>query len=82
MDAVVKLEKLPDSEGRQKTLQEKIEVIKAQEDPQIKQLAKVLLKKLEEITEDKQTINRYKITGDVGVNGDYAHVEGGIHFKS
>lgn len=82
VDAVMKLEKRPDSSGRQTTLQEEIVIIKAQEDLELKQLAEALLKKLKEIPEGQKVVSKYNITGDVGVAGDNAHVEGGIHFKS
>jgi flagellar hook-basal body complex protein FliE len=82
VEAVKVLENKPDSTLFQGTLQKAIEITKAQEDDELKQLAKVLLKKLEEIPESQKVVSKYNITGAVGVAGDNAHVEGGIHFKS
>jgi hypothetical protein len=81
VDAVVKLEKKSDSTGRQRTLQEEIETIKAQEDPQLKQLAEVLLKKLKEIPEGQKVIKKYNIKAEkIGVVGDHTRISGGQHF--
>ena len=46
-EAVEKLEKKPDSDGRKAMLQEEIELVKANDDPEIVQLAQALLKQME-----------------------------------
>ena len=81
VDAVMKLEKRPDSSGRQTTLQEEIVMIKAQEDLELKQLAEALLKKLEKIPEGQKVVKKYNIKAEkIGVVGDHAHIFGGQHF--
>ena len=81
VDAVIKLEKRPDSSGRQTTLKEEIVTIKDQEDLQLKQLAEALLKKIESIPEGQKIIKKYNIKAKkVGVVGDHTHISGGQHF--
>ncbi len=48
VDAVDKLEKKPDSEGRKATLQEEVEIAKVNDDPDLIQLAQDLLDKIKE----------------------------------
>lgn len=50
VDAVVKLEKRPDSEGRQKMLQEEIESANADQDKDILKAAETLQAKINQIT--------------------------------
>lgn len=81
VDAVVKLEKKKDSESRQGMLKEEIEATKAYENDELKQLAEVLLKKLQETSEGKNAVKKYNIkAGKIGVVGDHAHISGGQHF--
>jgi hypothetical protein len=80
-DAVEKLEKNPDSAGRQGTLQEEVKTAKAADDAELQQLAQALLKALNDTPEGQATMNKYHINAEnIGVAGDNAHIEGGIHF--
>jgi hypothetical protein len=82
VEAVEKLEKKPDSAGRQGTLQEEVEAAKAADDTELKQLAQALLKALKDTPEGQAAMSKYNVTAEnIGVVGDNAHVEGGIHFK-
>ena len=58
VDAVEKLEKKPDSEGRKAMLQEEIETAKVNEQPEILQLAQDLLNKIKEQPEGQQVITQ------------------------
>ena len=58
IDAVEKLEKKPDSEGRKATLQEEIVKAKANDDSEIIQLAQELLEKLNKQPGAKQVITQ------------------------
>ncbi|EAZ93038.1 hypothetical protein [Crocosphaera chwakensis] len=58
IDAVEKLEKKPDSEGRKVLLQEEIENAKVNDDAEIIQLAQNLLDKLKEQPGGQQIINQ------------------------
>jgi hypothetical protein len=81
VDTVVELEKKPDSSGRQTILQEEIETIKAVEDPQLKQLALSVLKKLGKTPEGRKIFEKYDITAEkIGVVKENIHISGGLHF--
>ncbi len=58
VDAVEKLEKKPDSEGRKATVQEEIEAAKVNDDPDIIRLAQDLLDKIKEQPGGQQTITQ------------------------
>ena len=58
VDAVDKLEKKPDSEGRKATLQEEVEIAKVNDDPDIIRLAQDLLDKLKEQPGGQQVITQ------------------------
>ena len=58
VDAIDRLEKKPDSEGRKATLQEEVENAKVNDAPQILQLAQDLLDKLKEQPGGQQNINQ------------------------
>ena len=58
VDAVERLEKKPDSKGRQATLQEEIEIAKVIHDAEIVELAQVLLNKLQAQTGGQQIIQQ------------------------
>lgn len=73
VDAVEKLEKKPDSEGRKAMLQEEVESAKANEDAAIVQLAQDLLNKIQEQPGGQQVINQ--ITQNVS-NVKYAATSG------
>lgn len=82
-DAVEKLEKKPASAARQQVVAEEVEATKAAEDPQLQQLAQDLMEALKSTTQGEQALVKYQIDvtgGQVGIIGDNAKVEGGIHF--
>ena len=58
VEAVNKLEAKPQSNGRKTIVQEEVETAKANDDPEIVQLAQSLLEKLKEHPEGKQVINQ------------------------
>ena len=58
VEAVNKLEAKPQSEARKATVQEEVEAVKANDDPEIVQLAQSLLEKLKEHPEGQQVINQ------------------------
>lgn len=72
-EAVDKLEKKPDSEGRKATLQEEIEAVNAHKDAEIIQLAQALLEKLNEQPGGQQIINQIQnnAVSDVNVGGNF-----------
>ncbi len=59
IEAVDKLEKKPDSEGRKTMLQEEVEIAKFNDDAQILELAQELLKKLQS---DESIGSKYQVT--------------------
>ncbi len=73
VDAVDKLEKKPDSEGRKATLQEEVEIAKVNDDPNIIRLAQDLLDKIKEQPGGQQIINQTQTNTVSGVNvgGDF-----------
>ncbi|MDJ0599285.1 MAG: hypothetical protein QNJ37_10645 [Crocosphaera sp.] len=87
VEAVDKLEKKPDSEGRKATLQEEVQAANAHEDTEIIQLAQALLEKLKEQspTQKTTTIGNVTATGEGGAaignfEGQAGNI-GGIHGK-
>ena len=76
VDAVDKLEKKPDSEGRKATLQEEIEIAKVNDDPDIIRLAQDLLDKIKEQPGGQQIINQTQTNEVSGVT-----VGGNFEFK-
>ncbi|NES22757.1 MAG: hypothetical protein F6K41_28520 [Symploca sp. SIO3E6] len=82
IDAVDKLEKRPDSEGRKATLQEEVAITKINEDPEIVRLAQDLLEKFQEQPEAQQIItqnlshNKYaatSVSGHANISGITEH---------
>jgi disulfide oxidoreductase YuzD len=73
VDAVEGLEKKPDSQDRQTTLQEEIENAKVNDDEEIVQLAQNLLHKLKDEPGGQQIINQTQINTASGniVSGDF-----------
>ena len=81
-DAVDKLEAEPDFEPNQTMLAGRVKQVKGVEDPGLMELVKKLAEALESTPEGKKAASKYNITAEkIGVAGDNAHVEGGIHFK-
>lgn len=58
VEAVNKLEAKPQSEARKSTVQEEVEAVKANDDPEIVQLAQDLLGKIKEQPGGQQVINQ------------------------
>lgn len=82
-EAVDRLEEKPDSAGRQTTVQEEVTDAKAVADPQLEQLAQALIEALKSTPEGQKAVSKYQVdvsVGQVGVIGDKARVEGGMHF--
>ena len=73
VDAVDKLEKKSDSEGRKATLQEEVEIAKVNDDPNIIRLAQDLLDKIKEQPGGQQIINQTQTNtvSGVTVGGDF-----------
>jgi hypothetical protein len=76
VDAVDKLEKKPDSEGRKATVQEEVSVAKANEEPEILKLAQDLLDKIKEQPGGQEINNQTQINTVSGVN-----IGGNFEFK-
>ena len=82
-EAVETLEKKPESAGRQTTVQEEVAAAKAAGDPELQELAQALIEALKSTPEGEKAVGKYQVDvsgGQVGVIGDDAKVEGGIHF--
>lgn len=81
-DAVERLEKKPDSKGRQATLQEEIENAKVNHDAEIVQLAKDLLDKLQDQPGGQQRISQTQTNTASGntIGGDlnFSPIQEGI----
>ena len=58
VDAIDRLEKKPDSEGRKATVREEVELAKVNEDPEIVRLAQDLLEQLKDTPEGQQVITQ------------------------
>ena len=67
VDAVNKLEKKPDSEGRKATLQEEVEMVKVNDDPDIIRLAQDLLDKIKEQSGGQLIISQTQTNTVIGV---------------
>ena len=84
-EAVDKLEKKPDSAGRQTTVQEEVAAAKAADDSELQELAQALIEALKSTPEGEKAVSKYQVDArgaQVGAIGDDAKVEGGIHFGS
>ena len=81
--AVETLEQKPDSGARQAVVAEEVTVANLAADAELVKLAQALLDALKDTPEGQQAISKYNINvqgGQVGVIGDDAHIEDGIHF--
>jgi hypothetical protein len=81
--AIADLEEEPDFAPNQEALAGRVAQAQAADDPQLRQLAQALLEALESTPEGKEAMSKYQIdaTGaQIGVVGDGAKIEGGIHF--
>jgi len=83
VEAVEALEKKPESTGRQTTVQEEVAAANVADDPELKQLAQALIEALQSTPEGKKAVGKYVVDArgaQVGVIGDGAKVDGGMHF--
>ncbi len=85
VEAVEKLEEKPESEGRQTMLAEEVADAKLTKDKILVKQAQELIAVLKESAAGQQALGKYNIQAvdsEIGVIGDDAHIEGGIHFGS
>lgn len=83
VQAVESLEKQPQSEGRQAVVREELAAAEAVKDAELQQLAQRLLEALQSSLGGQAAISKYQVDArwaNIGVLGDGANVEGGIHF--
>jgi len=81
VEAVDKLEQKRDSAGWKEEVEKQVQATKSNQDPELAKLAQALLDALKATDEGQQAIAKYNIqNSQIGVAGDHAHVEGGIHF--
>ena len=81
--AIAELEKNPESKGRQITLAETMAQEKADQDHELINIAEQLVQALKETDQGRLAVAKYQIDAkgaQIGVMGDGAKVEGGIHF--
>lgn len=82
-EAIDGLEGTPESTGRQMVLAENMALEKADWDPELVRLAEKLVQALIETKAGAKAVGKYQIDAkgaQIGVVGDNAKVEGGIHF--
>ncbi len=79
--ALEKIEEKKDSAKCINNLQEEVKAVNAFEDPEVKYLAKELLKVLQKTSEGQSAMEKYHINADkIGIVGDNVHIEGGQYF--
>lgn len=81
--AITALEENPESKSQQLVLAEQMESAKAEKDPELLTFAAQLVKALKETEAGRVALAKYQVDAkgaQVGVMGDKAHIEGGIHF--
>jgi hypothetical protein len=80
--AVTDLESEPDFKPSQDALAGRVAQAKAADDPELHELAQALIEALQSTPEGKQAVGKYVDArgAQVGIMGDRAKVEGGIHF--
>lgn len=82
-EAINELEDNSESKGLQMVLAEAMALEKADEDPELIDIAKQLVVALSETEEGQSAVAKFQIDAkraQIGVVGDKAKVEGGIHF--
>ena len=82
VDAIDKLEKKPDSEGRKATVQEEVEIAKVNDDFALLKLAQDLLDKIREEPDGQQIINQTQTNtvsriGSIGGNFEFKPIQEG-----
>jgi hypothetical protein len=83
VEAVDKLEKKPESAGWKEEVETQIQATGAGDDADLQQLAQAVLEALQGTSEGQQALSKYQIDvrdSQIGVIGDKAKIEGGIHF--
>ncbi|UFS72468.1 hypothetical protein LPW11_09800 [Geomonas sp. RF6] len=83
-EAIAALEDNPESEGRRMVLAETMTKEKAVEDSEIQEYAGKLIETIKETEEGRKVVAKFLIDAkgaQVGVIGDNARVQGGIHFR-
>jgi len=83
VQAVETLEQKPDSEARQAVVAEEVTGANLAADAELVKLAQALLHALKDSPGGEEALNKYHIEAhdsEIGVIGDDAHIEGGIHF--
>ena len=81
--AIENLEKKPDSKSRQGMVQEEVESTTADKDPEIMRTVNALVDAVKNTPDGQNVISKYNLNirgSDVGVIGDKADINGGIHF--
>lgn len=84
VEAVEKLEQRPESAGWQEEVAAQAQATDAARDPELLALAERLIVALEDTQAGQQALSKYNIQAkdsEVGVIGDNAKIEGGIHFR-
>jgi hypothetical protein len=82
-EAVEKLEQKPESAGWKEEVAAQVQATNAAQDSELLALAERLIAALEETAAGQQALSKYSIQmqgSQVGVIGDHAHIEGGMHF--
>ena len=81
--AVDAVEEEPAFEPNQTALAGRVQQANAAQDEELLTLAQELRTALEQHAEGRQAVGKYNIQihgGEVGIIGDHAHIEGGLHF--
>ena len=81
--AVVDLEDEPDFKPNQDALAGRVAQAKATDDPQLQELAQALIEALKSTPKGAEEVSKFKIdarSAQIGIMGDDAKVEGGMHF--
>ena len=83
VEALEQLETKPEAKSHQAAIEEELQVVQADQDPEVVAAAQALLEALEQSPAGKQAISKFNIdakNAQIGVIGDHAKVEGDITF--
>jgi hypothetical protein len=81
--AVAELENEPDFKPNQEALAGRMQQVQATEDGDLLKLAEALMVAMQQTDEGRSALAKYKVSiqnSEVGIVGDNARVEGGMHF--
>lgn len=81
--AIAEVEQSPDSKARQMVLAEEMGIAKIADESELLTLANQLIGALKETAAGRQAVAKFQVDAkgaQVGVIGDHAKVEGGLHF--